>query len=334
MKLNFHKNHRLLFGVVFSGFLILSLIIAVLPATWVQDRNEPLPASEPMTELERQGLQVFLDEGCVYCHTQQVRPIAMDEQWGRPSAPGDYARINRPSIWRQTPAVLGSSRNGPDLTNIGKRQPSEVWQYMHLYNPRSVVEESIMHSCPWLVRVVDDPAPEATTVSMPEGYGPSSGTIVATKDAEALVAYLKSLKQVDVTAEASGQSQDSSQKESADSGISGATIYSNNCSACHQNNGQGITGAFPSLVDAPYVTNEDPTNHIRAILYGLQGITIGGEEYTGVMQAFGDMLSDEEVAAVINFERTNWGNNAPTVTAEDVASVRSDDDLNKIQPNE
>src|SRR5699024_7707909 len=111
MKLNFHKNHRLLFGVVLSGFLILSLIIAVLPATWVQDRDAPLPACEPMTEVEPQGLQVFLDEGCVYDDTQQVRPSAMQEQWGRPSAPGDCARINRPSIWRQAPAVLGSARN-------------------------------------------------------------------------------------------------------------------------------------------------------------------------------------------------------------------------------
>src|SRR5699024_9324695 len=110
----------------------------------------------------------------VYCHTQQVRPIEMDGNWGRPSAPGDYAHISRPDIWQQTPAVLGSSRNGPDLTNIGERQPSAVWHYMHLYNPRSVVGESIMPSYPWLFEVVEEPDAEATTISMPEGYGPQS----------------------------------------------------------------------------------------------------------------------------------------------------------------
>lgn len=178
MKLNFHKNHKLLFGVVFWGFVALSLIIAVLPATWVQDNNKPLPASQPMTELEKRGLQVYLSEGCVYCHTQQVRPIAMDENWGRPSAPGDYARINRTSIWKQTPAVLGSSRNGPDLTNIGKRQPSDVWQYMHLYNPRSVVKESIMPSFPWLFEVKENPSPDAVTVSLPEGFGPDNLSLI------------------------------------------------------------------------------------------------------------------------------------------------------------
>src|SRR5699024_3380554 len=335
MKLNFHKNHKLLFGVIFSGFLALSLIIAVLPATWVQTNNEPLPASEEMTEMEKRGLQVYIDEGCVYCHTQQVRPIAMDENWGRPSAPGDYARVNRPGVWEQTPAALGSSRNGPDLTNIGKRQPSEVWQYMHLYNPRSVVKESIMPSFPWLFKIVDEPASGATTVSMPEGFGPENGTIVATKEAEALVAYLKSLKQVPVDAQPTAAQQaaaDSAAASTARKKVNGAAIYSNNCTSCHQNNGEGIAGAFPSLVGAPYVTNEDPTNHIRTILYGLQGVAIDGTEYSGIMQPFGELLSDEEVAAVINYERTSWGNDAPTITAKDVADVRSDDSLGKIQP--
>ena len=337
MKFNFHKNHKLLFGVVFWGFVFLSLIIAVFPALWVQDQNEPLPASEPPTELELKGRTVFISEGCVYCHTQQVRPLAMDENWGRPSAPGDYARINRQDIWRQTPAVLGSERTGPDLTNVGKRQPSAVWHYMHLYNPRAVVEESIMPSYPWLFNVVEEPASDAITVSMPEGFGPQNGTIVATQEAKALIAYLQSLKQVDMDAQPTAAQQaaaDSAQARAEAQKVNGATIYSNNCTSCHQNNGEGIAGAFPSLVDAPFVTAEDPTNHIRAVLYGMQGVAIEGTEYSGIMQPFGEMLSDEEVAAVINYERTSWGNNAPTITAEDVARVRNDDSLNKIQPDQ
>ena len=336
MNFNFNTNHKLLFGVVFSGFLALSLIIAVLPATWVQNNNEPLPASEPMSDVVRKGLNVYIDEGCVYCHTQQVRPIEMDENWGRPSAPGDYARINRPSAWQQTPAVLGSSRNGPDLSNIGKRQPSEVWQYMHLYNPRSVVEESIMPSFPWLFEVVENPAEDATTVSMPEGFGPDNGTIVATREAEALVAYLKSLKQVamDAKPSAAQQAKADSTVAASKKKIDGATIYANNCTSCHQNNGQGIQGAFPSLVGAAYVTEEDPTRHIRAVLYGLQGVTIDGKDYSGIMQPFSELLTDEEVAAVINYERTSWGNDAPTITADDVTKVRNNDELDKIQPEE
>ncbi|HEX6982610.1 MAG TPA: cbb3-type cytochrome c oxidase subunit II [Balneolaceae bacterium] len=195
MKLDFHKNHKLLYGTIFWGFLFLSLIIAVLPALWVQDATKPLEWDEPMTELERRGLEVYISEGCVYCHTQQVRPIKMDEVWGRPSIPADYAYIDRPGIWRQTPAVLGSSRTGPDLSNVGTRQPSAIWQYMHLYNPRSVVEESIMPSFPWLFKVVENPAPGTKVIPIPEDYAPESGKVIPTERAKALVAYLLSLKQ-------------------------------------------------------------------------------------------------------------------------------------------
>lgn len=116
--------------------------------------------------------------------------------------------------------------------------------------------------------------------------------------------------------------------------IDGATIYANNCASCHQNDGQGIQGAFPSLAGATYVTDEDPTRHIRAVLYGMQGVKIEGKEYSGIMQPFSELLSDEEVAAVINYERTSWGNDAPTITAEDVQKVRNNDELQQIQPNE
>jgi len=127
MKLDFHKNHRLLFGVVLFGFVALSVIVAVAPALWVGARNHPLPGSAPLTELEQRGLEIYVAEGCVYCHTQQVRPIAQDtSRYGRPSVPADYARLAPQDIWRQTPSILGTERTGPDLSNVGERQPSEV----------------------------------------------------------------------------------------------------------------------------------------------------------------------------------------------------------------
>lgn len=337
MELNLHKNHKLLFGIVFWGFVALSLIIAVLPATWVQENNEPLPASEPLTEIEQRGLNVYINEGCVYCHTQQVRPLEMDETWGRPSAPGDYARISRSSVWRQTPAVLGSERTGPDLTNIGKRQPSEVWQYMHLYNPRSVNKESIMPSFTWLFNVTDDPPSDATVVTLPDGYGPKEGKVVPTDRAKALIAYLKSLKQVSMTAKptaAQNAKRDSAAAAASNKKVNGSAIYANNCSTCHQSNGKGVPNAFPPLANVPTVTNDDATEQIRIILYGINGKTINGKTYSAQMPPWGDQLSDEEVAAVINHERTSWGNDAATVTAEEVKTVREDDELDKIVPGQ
>ncbi|HLR31718.1 MAG TPA: hypothetical protein VK074_04475, partial [Fodinibius sp.] len=87
-------------------------------------------------------------------------------------------------------------------------------------------------------------------------------------------------------------------------------------------NGEGITGTFPPLAGSPAVTDEDPTRHIEIVLFGMQGEAINGVEYSAAMPPWADQLSDEEVAAIINHERTSWGNDAPTVTAEDVKKVR------------
>jgi mono/diheme cytochrome c family protein len=70
------------------------------------------------------------------------------------------------------------------------------------------------------------------------------------------------------------------------------------------------------------VTARDPEEHMETVLFGKKGGAINGMRYQAEMPAWADQLSDEEVAAVINHERTSWGNNAPTVTAEAVAKVR------------
>ena len=103
----------------------------------------------------------------------------------------------------------------------------------------------------------------------------------------------------------------------------GSSLYRTSCSSCHQGNGDGVPGAFPPLAGDPVVTDEDPTRHIEIILFGMQGEAIDGVEYSAAMPPFAEQLSDEEVAAIVNHERTSWGNEAPTVTAEQVQEVRA-----------
>lgn len=194
--MNFHKNHWLLFSVIFFGYIMLSWIAGLGPAIWVQDHTHSLPGMEPMTSLQREGLNVYISEGCVACHTQQVRPLAMDQVWGRPATPGDYANDLPHDVWRPyAPAVLGSERTGPDLTNVGVRRSSDVWQYIHLYNPRAVMPDSIMPAFQWLFEVVENPSPADVIVPMPSAFAPKNGKVVASARAKALVAYLLSLKQ-------------------------------------------------------------------------------------------------------------------------------------------
>jgi cytochrome c oxidase cbb3-type subunit 2 len=105
-------------------------------------------------------------------------------------------------------------------------------------------------------------------------------------------------------------------------GALGEQVYGNKCAACHQLTGQGLPGVFPPLKGSAVVTAADPTEHIRTVLRGLSGKTIGGVTYGSPMPAFADQLSDEEVAAVLSHERTNWGNQAPPVKPEDVVARR------------
>ncbi len=103
----------------------------------------------------------------------------------------------------------------------------------------------------------------------------------------------------------------------------GATLYRTSCSSCHQANGEGIPNTFPPLAGDPVVLDDDPTRHIEIILFGMQGEAIEGVEYSAAMPPFAEQLSDQEVAEIVNHERTSWGNDAPTVTADQVSSIRN-----------
>jgi mono/diheme cytochrome c family protein len=102
----------------------------------------------------------------------------------------------------------------------------------------------------------------------------------------------------------------------------GAALYSANCAACHQATGQGLPSVFPPLARDPVVLAADPSEHIATVLHGKQGSAINGVTYPSPMPAFKSILNDADVAAVVNHERTSWGNSAPLVTPADVAALR------------
>ncbi|MEJ2635443.1 MAG: cbb3-type cytochrome c oxidase subunit II [Calditrichia bacterium] len=328
MKLSFHENPKLQFGVVFFGFVFLSIIIAVGPATWVMDHNKPLPGMKELTAQQQAGYDIFVSEGCPYCHTQQVRPLKEDQPFGRPSAPGDYALLRPLDFWRMTPELLGTERTGPDLSNVGNRQSSETWNYIHLYNPRAVVKASVMQAYPWLFEIKQNPDSNDTVVPVPKDFAPAAGKVVVARNAKELVAYILSRKQVPIKGMESGAKSSSQQSSSgaAQSGASaesqlGNQVYGSHCSSCHQSNGHGIPSTFPPLKGDPVVTAKDPTRHVQIVLFGLQGKTINGVKYSATMPSHVNTLSAKQVAAVVNHERTSWGNNAPTVTVQQVEKI-------------
>jgi cytochrome c oxidase cbb3-type subunit 2 len=166
--------------------------LVVMPYVQVRDVKPPAQL-KPYTSAELRGRQVYISNGCMYCHSQQPRDrdLGPDAQrgWGRASVPGDY--------FYDKPHLLGSMRTGPDLFNIGARQPSKDWNLGHLYQPRAYVPESIMPSYPYLFTIKDEKDAKAEgeqTVTLPGGYGPKYGQVVVpTPEALDLVKYLLSL---------------------------------------------------------------------------------------------------------------------------------------------
>lgn len=162
--------------------------LVVLPYLQVHDAP-PLPGLEPYTSAELRGREVYIANGCVYCHSQQPRAKAFapdfSRGWGRATVAGDYAY--------DQPHLLGTMRTGPDLMNIGVRQPSEQWHLGHLYQPRAYMPGSIMPSYPFLFEAKAKADSDDVVVNLPPGYAPAGQVVVARPQAVDLVKYLQSL---------------------------------------------------------------------------------------------------------------------------------------------
>lgn len=122
--------------LLFAVGAVLTTIVPpmVSPEMWKSD----YPVHE-YTEQEQRGIQIYLSQGCVYCHTQQIRHLASDERrygWRLVNAPASESweyvndRIN----------FLGTKRTGPDLARVGGKYSSE-WHWAHFKNPRDMGEK-------------------------------------------------------------------------------------------------------------------------------------------------------------------------------------------------
>lgn len=103
----------------------------------------------------------------------------------------------------------------------------------------------------------------------------------------------------------------------------GEDLYAQHCASCHGRKGNGLGGAFPPLAGTNWVTGEADTA-IRIVLHGLRGrISVKDRIYNNVMPAFGRRLSDDEVAAILSYVRTSWGNGQDRIESEKVRETRA-----------
>ncbi|HHT9133925.1 MAG TPA: cbb3-type cytochrome c oxidase subunit II [Candidatus Avalokitesvara rifleensis] len=155
-------------GILVPGVILLIIIsfvsTAVLP---YMGEIKPTPKGAPYTDKQVFGRQIYVREGCWYCHTQQVRPIRADAGEGEVSQPGDYVN--------DYPHVLGTERTGPDLTHVGGEY-EDAWHRNHFANPRPLTPEE-----------KDMPGKVAGSI-MP------SFSYLSSDETDALITYLQSLK--------------------------------------------------------------------------------------------------------------------------------------------
>jgi alcohol dehydrogenase (quinone), cytochrome c subunit len=110
----------------------------------------------------------------------------------------------------------------------------------------------------------------------------------------------------------------------------GALDYVNNCAACHLTSGMGYANTFPTLAGNPVVNTQNPVSLIHIILAGGSIPSTQATPTSFTMPSFATRMTDQEIADVVTFIRSSWGNKAPPIDAAQVASLRTA--LNAPQP--
>lgn len=258
------KRLGLLIAGAMITFILGSAITALLPPLYEKSWGIPLEKLQPYTDLALKGRAIYIQEGCWFCHSQQVRPLKGDEAYyGPPSRPGEYVY--------DAPHLLGTRRIGPDLARVGGKY-SDDWHIAHLMNPQAVVPGSIMPKFSWLR---DD-------------------------EVKALVAYLQGLgtavkrEKVEMVAVAVPPSPESISR--------GRDKYQAYCAGCHGEKGDGKGPAGLALspkprdfTDAPWMKAKGDEELLKVIAEGKPGTA---------MPAWKGTLSEKDMADVLNYIRT------------------------------
>ena len=185
---------------VFLAFALSWLGLVVYPCIAL-GHMRPVPDEDTggtfppgLSGLAVNGQRVYAANGCLYCHSQQVRPapLSTDIEKGR----GTRRTVARDDL-RAQPTFLGTMRTGPDLTNIGARQPDANWHHRHLYDPRSVTGWSIMPPFRFLYKMqqIQGQPSDGAVQGLTGPHAPPAGyEVVPTDEAKSLVSYLLSLQ--------------------------------------------------------------------------------------------------------------------------------------------
>ena len=264
-----------------------------------------------LSGIAKQGAEEYVALGCISCHTQQVRlaesGFDVDRKWGkRPSVARDYVLLDH--------VLLGNTRIGPDLANVGLRDHSDEWLHRHLFDPQATVPGSICAPNPFLYEIHDEAVP-GSDYELPE------------------MSFVEVKEEAHAEHAEGNASAAALPKWLADQIASGKEIYMKAapggglCFTCHQPTGLGLAAAhFPPLAGSEWVLGDKETL-IKIAMYGLMGpIKVKGKEFGLVQMPPPGIppgsLTDQQIADVLTYVRNEWGNSASAVSPSEVAAVR------------
>jgi len=259
--------HVIIFGAGAGFFALSFLVLAILPGKELEDEIQRVaPVTMPtLTASEQKGRVVYGREGCAYCHTQQIRSLAEDvRRFGAPTEAWE-TKYDYPQLW-------GTRRIGPDLSREFNVRPRD-WQLTHLYNPRLVVQDSVMPPYSWLFNGSPDrPTQEALdVVAYLETLGrarqlsglerQAPGSSVQPGTADMVMAGEPSARATPPTvpiAMTGGYSRSApvlhpaSDPDDLQEEVSrGGALFAANCASCHGSGGVGDGKASASLLPKP-----------------------------------------------------------------------------------
>lgn len=167
-------------------------------------------------------------------------------------------------------------------------------------------------------------APAPSTAPTSAALGPMAEVVheslsrLARSDLRAIAVYLKDLPAREALTHEAKVPEVLSEQDY----IQGRQLYAKNCSACHQDHGQGLAPYFPALRGNPVVTAVEPDDVLTTLLRGAPADPSEAFSPHVAMPAFASVLTNAQIAVVASYIRANWGNDAPPVTAADVKALR------------
>ena len=190
----FIEKHAWTLGILTAIMVSIGGLAEITPLFIEANKVQPAQGVKPYDPLRLAGRDVYVREGCYLCHSQMIRALRFEtERYGHYSTASESV-YDRPFQW-------GSKRTGPDLARVGGKY-SDLWQRLHLMNPRQVVPQSNMPDYPWLslalidgrdiqkrmqvLRFLGDPYSDADIKTAPKA-------VAGKTEMDALIAYLQGL---------------------------------------------------------------------------------------------------------------------------------------------